>query len=219
MSELVLNVDLRENTGTGGARATRREGLVPAVIYGGDQGSVAISLKLNELKKALRRGGFRSQMIKIDHKGDLQPVIVREIQFHPVTSVPMHLDLYRVEEGQIISVEVSVEFINEEESPGLKRGGALNIVRHTVELDCPAGSIPEKVTVDLTGLEIGDSLHISAVTLPDNVTPTIKDRDFTIATISGSGPAAVEETEGEGEDEKPPETEVIGKGKDADAEE
>lgn len=214
MSDTVLSVDVREQTGTGSARATRREGLVPGVIYGGDRGSVAISLKLNELKKALNKGGFRSHMIKITHKGEVQPVIVRDIQFDPVSSTPVHLDLYRVEEDQIISVEVPVQFVNEEKSPGLKRGGALNVVRHSVEIDCPAGAIPEHVVVDLAGLDIGDSVHISAVALGDRVTPTVKDRDFTIATIAGAGGS--DETEAaEDEAEAPIETEVIKKGKEA----
>ncbi len=132
-------------------------------------------------------------MIEIEHKGERQPVIAREIQFDPVTDFPMHFDLYRVEEDSIISVEVPVHFINEEKSPGLKRGGVLNIVRHQVEVDCPAGAIPSEITVDLTGYDIGDSIHISSVTLAGNVKPTITDRDFTIATMQGSR-AVIEES-------------------------
>ena len=193
MSTIVLSVEKRDRTGTGAARATRRQDRVPGVLYGGSLGPVPISLQLNELKKAINRGGLRSHMIQIDHKGETQGVMVRDIQFDPVTDVPLHLDLYRVEASQVISVEVPVHFLNEAASPGLKRGGALNIVRHTVELDCPAGSIPEEIKVDLTGLEIGDSVHISAVALPPNVTPTITDRDFTIATITGAGGQEPEE--------------------------
>lgn len=187
MSEIVLSVDVRERTGTGGARAARREARVPGVIYGGPLGSVAISLDLKELKKAIAIGRLRSRVIEIDHKGQKQPVIVREIQFHPVTDAPMHVDLMRVAEDQIISVDVPVRFVGHETSPGLKRGGALNIVRHNVGLDCPAGRIPAEILIDLKGLEIGDSVHISAVTLPEGIRPTIKDRDFTIATIAGAG--------------------------------
>jgi large subunit ribosomal protein L25 len=193
MSTIVLSVEKRESTGTGPARAVRREGLVPGVLYGGSLGPVSISLQLNELKKAINRGGLRSHMIQIDNKGETQSVLVRDIQFDPISDVPVHLDLYRVEMDQIISVEVPVHFLNEAASPGLKRGGTLNIVRHAVELDCPAGAIPEEITVDLTGLDIGDSVHISSVSLPANVTPTITDRDFTIATIAGAGGPEPEE--------------------------
>jgi large subunit ribosomal protein L25 len=210
MSTLVLNVDVRERTGTGGARASRRDGRVPGVLYGGDRGPVSISIDFKELKKAIHRGGLRSSMITIAHKGETQPVLVRDIQFDPVSDQPIHLDLYRVEEGQVVSVEVPVRFLNDALSPGIKRGGALNVVRHAIELDCPAGSIPEHIEVDLTGLEIGDSIHISAVTLPEGVRPTIRDRDFTVATIVGAGAAL---PEGPEEEAPPVETEVIKKGK------
>ncbi len=190
MSDLVLNVEVREHTGTGGARATRRAGLVPGVLYGGPQGAVAISLNKLELAKGLNRGGFLSQVVNISHKGDSQAVLVRDIQFHPVTSVPLHIDLYRVDADQIITIEVPVEFINSEISVGLKRGGALNVVRHTVELSCPASKIPENLVFDLAAVDINDSVHISSIELPDGVTPTITDRDFTIATIVGKGGAA-----------------------------
>jgi large subunit ribosomal protein L25 len=207
MSTLVLDVDLRERTGTGGARATRRAGQVPGILYGGERGPVPIAVSFNELKKAIARGGLRSSMIKIAHKGETQSVLIRDIQFDPVSDLPVHLDLYRVEEGQVISVEVPVRFLNEGLSPGIKRGGALNIVRHTIELDCPAGAIPDHIEVDLTGLEIGTSIHISALKLPAGVASTIRDRDFTIATIVGAGG---EEPEAEA---PTPETEVIKKGK------
>lgn len=187
MSDLVLNVEVREQTGTGPARKVRRDGQVPGVLYGGDRGAVAIALKLNELKRGLNSGGFLSKVVEIDHKGERQPVLVRDIQFHPVSSAPVHIDLYRVDNDQTVAVEIPVVFVNEEASPGLKRGGALNIVRHTVELECRADSIPENIEINLDGLEINDSVHISAVNLPDGVEPKIKDRDFTIATIVGKG--------------------------------
>ena len=207
MSDIVLSVDVRENTGTGGARAARRDGFIPGVLYGGPRGSIAINLKRNELVKALNSGKFLSHMVTIDHKGEKQPVIARDIQFHPVSDQPLHVDFQRVEADEIISVEVSVHFINEEKSPGLKRGGVLNVVRHTVELDCPAGAIPEQIVVDLEGGEIGDTIHISSVTLPEGVKPTIQDRDFTVATIQGSRASTEaeasegEEAEGEGDAE------------------
>jgi large subunit ribosomal protein L25 len=193
MSDIVLSVEVRERAGTGAARETRRQGFVPGVLYGGPRGPVSIAVKSNELQKAINSGKFIANMIEIEHKGERQPVIAREIQFDPVTDFPMHFDLYRVEEDSIISVEVPVHFINEEKSPGLKRGGVLNIVRHQVEVDCPAGAIPSEITVDLTGYDIGDSIHISSVTLADNVKPTITDRDFTIATMQGSR-AVIEES-------------------------
>jgi len=196
MSDIVLSVEIREAAGTGAARATRREGLVPGILYGGPRGPVSIAVKDNELRKAINSGKFIANMIEIEHKGERQPVIPREIQFDPVSDVPMHFDLYRVEENSVISVPVSVSFLNEEKSPGLKRGGVLNIVRHEVEVDCPAGAIPDAIEVDLSGYDIGDSIHISAVNLPDNVKPTITDRDFTIATLQGSR-AVIEEADGD----------------------
>ncbi|MEO1038714.1 MAG: 50S ribosomal protein L25/general stress protein Ctc [Pseudomonadota bacterium] len=208
MSDIVLSVEVRERTGKGGARQTRRQGDVPGVLYGGDLGPIAIAMKQNEVVKAINSGNFIGQMIEIDHKGDRQNVITRDVQFHPVRDEPLHIDFYRVEEDSIIAIEVAVRFINEEDCPGLKRGGVLNIVRHTVEVNCPAGAIPEAIEVDLTGYDIGDSVHISSIALPDNVTPTITDRDFTIVTVQGSRAVIEEDTEdsdaeaeGEGEAE------------------
>jgi large subunit ribosomal protein L25 len=185
MAGMVLSVEKRERTGTGGARASRRAEFIPGVLYGGPRGSVPIDLKAVEVLKALRSGKFISHLIEIDHKGERQPVIPRAIQYHPVTDQPIHIDLYRVEENSVISIDVVVHFKNHEASPGLKRGGALNIVRHTIGLRVPANKIPEEIVVDLTGYEIGDSIHISKVKLPEGATPTIKDRDFTVATIAG----------------------------------
>lgn len=187
MADLVLSVERREKVGKGGARATRRDDKVPGVLYGGPRGAVPIELKRNELTKALRSGKFISHLIEIDHRGERQPVIPRAIQYHPVTDEPLHIDLFRVEETSRIAVDVPVHFINHEASPGLKRGGVLNIVRHTVELECPAGQIPEELVVDLAGVEIGAVIHISAITLPEGVKPVIKDRDFTVATLAGRG--------------------------------
>ena len=207
-SNIVLNVDVREETGKGAARAARREDLVPGVLYGGGQDPVSISLRGNEVRKALLTGQFISHMMELSHDGKNQKVIARDIQFHPVSDAPLHVDLYRVNEKTKIDVEVTVHFINEEKCPGLKRGGVLNIVRHSVELNCPAGAIPEAIEADLSGLEIGDSIHISAVALPKGVTTTITDRDFTIATLQGSR-AVLTEAEDEGEVAEPEEPEVI----------
>ncbi len=185
MSDIVLPVDVRENTGTGAARAVRREGKVPGTLYGGKLGPVAIAVRDNVLRKAINTGKFLSHMVTLEHDGKKQSVIPKDVQFDPVSDVPLHIDLFRVDADSIIDVEVSVVFLGEEKSPGLKRGGALNVVRHSVELSCPAGSIPESIEIDISAMEIGDPVHISEVTLPDGITPTI-DRDFTIATLMGA---------------------------------
>lgn len=186
MSDIVLSVEVRDRTGKGGAREARRRGLVPGVLYGGDRGPVAITMKNNELVKAINSGKFLSQMITIDHKGETQTVLTRDVQFDPVRDFPLHVDLQRVDEDSVIAVDVPVHFLNDEKSPGIKRGGVLNVVRHTIEVYCPAGSIPEAIEIDIAHMNIGESLHISQVTLPAGVTPTITDRDFTIATMQGS---------------------------------
>ena len=203
-SNIVLTVDVREGTGKGAARAARRADLVPGVLYGGKLGPVAINLRGNEIRKALLTGKFISHMMELEHEGKRQTVIARDIQFHPVSDAPLHIDLFRVDEDTKIDVEVTVHFTNEEKSPGMKRGGVLNIVRHAVELNCPAGSIPEFIEADLTGLNIGDTIHMSSITLPKGVTPTITDRDFTVATLQGSRAVLTPEEETE-----TPETEVI----------
>lgn len=200
MSDIVLPVDVRENTGTGAARAARREGFVPGTLYGGKLGPVSIAVRENVLRKAINSGKFLSNMVTLDHKGEKQTVIPKDVQFDPVTDFPLHVDLFRVDEDSVIDVEVSVHVVGEEKSPGLKRGGALNLVRHSVELSCPAGAIPAYIEIDISALEIGDSVHISDVTLPENVTPTISDRDFTIATIAGARAAVEDEDEAEDEE-------------------
>ena len=194
---IVLDVTVRENTGTGNAREARRNGFVPGVVYGGDDAPVAVSIKHNEVLKAINSGQFISNMIELSHDGKSQKVITKDIQFHPVTDMPVHLDFYRVTAKSIIEVEVGVTFIGEEESPGIKRGGALNVVRYTIEVKCPAGDIPDNIEVDVSELEIGDAIHISSVTLPKGVKPTITDRDFTIATVVSS---RTSKTEDEGEE-------------------
>lgn len=198
---VVLDVTVRENTGTGGARAARRDGLVPGIIYGGDEASVAVSVKYNEVLKAINSGQFLSNMIELSHEGKTQKVLTKDVQFHPVTDQPVHLDFYRVTAKSIIEVEVSVNFVGEDVAPGLKEGGTLNVVRYAIEVKCPAGSIPDSIEVDVSAMEIGDAIHISEITLPEGVKPSITDRDFTIATIVASRAAIEEETdEVEGEE-------------------
>ena len=198
---VVLDVSVRENTGTGGAREARRNNLVPGVIYGGDEDAIAVAVKYNEVLKAINSGQFIGSMIELKQDGKAQKVFTKDIQFHPVTDAPMHLDFYRVTAKTVIEVEVSVNFIGEEESPGLKEGGTLNVVRYSIEVKCPAGDIPDNIEVDVSKMEIGDSVHISDVSLPKGVKPTISDRDFTIATVVASRAAIEEETEEEAGEE------------------
>ena len=196
--DIVFNVDVRERTGKGGAREARRLGLVPGVLYGGGEDPVAINLRQNEVVKAINTGQFLSSTATLVHDGKKQLVIPQAIQMHPVSDKPQHVDLFRVKKDQIITVEVTVNFLNEEESPGLKKGGALNVVRHAVELNVRADSIPDSLDADLTGLDIGDNVKISDINLPGGAEPTITDRDFTIASVVGRGISAdVEETEEE----------------------
>ncbi len=185
--QITFNVEVRERVGTGGAREARNQGLVPGVLYGGGQAPVAISLKRGEVQKAIETGHFLSSTATLVHKGEKQLVIPQAIQMHPVTDQPMHVDLFRVSADQKIKVEVPVHFKGEEVSPGLKKGGTLNVVRHAVELLVPAGHIPEALEADVSALEIGDNVKISDITLPTDAEPTITDRDFTIATIAGRG--------------------------------
>lgn len=195
---IVLDVNVRENTGTGGSRAARRDGFVPGVIYGGDEAPVAVSVKYNEVLKAINSGQFLSNMIEISHDGKSQKVLTKDVQFHPVTDMPVHVDFYRVTAKSIIEVEVSVNFVGEDDAPGLKAGGTLNVVRYAIEVKCPAGSIPDSIEVDVSAMEIGEAIHISEVTLPAGVKPSITDRDFTIATIVASRAAIEEDTDAEG---------------------
>lgn len=176
----------RERTGTGGARATRREGWIPGVLYGGNAEPVAIRLKQNEIQNAYRRGRLRPQLANIDVPGQdgLQPVIPRAIQLHPVKGLPLHVDFLRVDDNTRIDVAVPVRFVNEEESPGLKRGGVLNVVRHAIEVYAPATAIPEVFEIDVTGRDIGDAIHVSSIDLAKGVSLVITDRDYTVATIA-----------------------------------
>lgn len=196
---LSFNVEIRERTGKGGAREARRNGKVPGVLYGGGENPVAVNLKLNEVIKGINSGHFLTSTANLVHDGKKQLVIPQAIQLDPVSDMPLHVDLYRVNASQVISVEVPVHFLKEEESPGLKRGGSLNVVRFAVELNVRADSIPEALEADLAGLDVGDNVKISDIKLPDGAEPTITDRDFTIATIVGKMAEVVEETDEETE--------------------
>jgi large subunit ribosomal protein L25 len=186
-SEIIaLKATARPRAGKGAARQARREGNVPAVIYGDNQSPEIIALEYNELWKQILKGHFTASVFDIDiaGKGKIR-VIPRDVQVDPVKDFPIHVDFLRVGKDGIIRVAVPVKFTNEALSPGLKRGGILNIVRHEVEVFCPYDRIPDAFEINLEGLEIGKSIHISAVALPDGVSPVIANRDFTIATIAG----------------------------------
>jgi len=190
-----LKAETREQVGKGSARAVRRNGKVPAVIYGDKQPPLAIALSYKEIFYKIHGGGFLTTVATIDVDGSKIQVLPKDYQLDPVKYFPIHVDFLRVGKDTVVNVNVPVHFINEEKSPGIKRGGVLNVVRHEVEFHCPANAIPDSITVDLTGTEIGDSIHISAVTLPAGVKPVISDRDFTIATIAGTAAAKPETDE------------------------
>ncbi|HVZ03530.1 50S ribosomal protein L25/general stress protein Ctc [Hyphomicrobium sp.] len=187
MSELIsLKATARPRAGKGAARQARRDGNVPAVIYGNSETPEMINLEYNELWKQVLRGHFTSTAIELDVEGKKHIVLARDVQVDPVRDTPLHVDFQRVGKDGVIRVSIPVHFTNEAASPGLKRGGVLNIVRHDVEVFCPYDKIPRFFEISLEGMEIGRSIHISAVTMPEGVTPVIKNRDFTIATIAGA---------------------------------
>ncbi|TCS60903.1 50S ribosomal protein L25/general stress protein Ctc [Varunaivibrio sulfuroxidans] len=194
---IVFNAETRERAGKGAARATRRSGRVPAVIYGDKKEPVLISLEPVQLNKEMNRRGFFSHLYDVKVGKDTHKVLVRDLQLDPVTDIPLHVDFMRPSKGEKITVEVTINFINEEDSPGLKYGGVLNVVRHAVELSCVPTAIPESIEIDLAGLEVGDSIHISSVKLPEGAEPTITDRDFTIATIAAPTVSKAADTEEE----------------------
>lgn len=197
MAEMtILMAETRDGGGKGPARALRRAGRVPAVIYGDQKDQQMVSLEARALRRELTNPRFFSTLYSLEVGGKAERVLPREIQQHPVTDHPLHADFIRVARGATVTVTVQVVFLNEETCPGLKRGGVLNVVRREIELVCPADLIPGEITLDLGEADIGDSLHISQATLPEGVVPTITDRDFTIATIA-SPTLAVEEEETE----------------------
>ena len=195
-----VSAELRDRVGKGSARAARRAGMVPAVIYGDKQPALGIELEARVIRKIIHEPGIFSRLLNIDVDGKSITVLTRDIQFHPVSDEALHFDFLRVSKSSTVAVAIGVEFINDDKCPGLRIGGVLNVVRHEVELNCPADAIPEKITVDLEGIKVGDSIHISSIELPEGVTPTISDRDFTVATLQSPGGGVKNEDEDEAED-------------------
>lgn len=184
MSEqLMLPAEPRERAGKGASRALRRDGRVPAVIYGEKQEPVAVHVEAKLLAKMLSTGHFMNSVVMVEVGGKANRTLPKDVQFHPVTSRPVHVDFLRIGEHSQVHVNVPVRFVDEEASPGLKRGGVLNVVRHELELICDAAAIPDEISITLSGMEIGDAIHISSVELPAGSKSAIEDRDFTIATV------------------------------------
>ncbi len=203
---MILEAEPRSNLGTGGARASRRAGKVPGVVFGADQPPEHVNVDALEVTKAHNRGALLSNVIELNIGGKKTQVLPREVQTEPVKDTILHVDFLRVTEKTKIAVEVPAHFVNEEDSPGLKRGGVLNIVRREIELLCPASAIPNEIEFDVAGLDIGDAIKISMVSLPEGVELTIRDRDFTVATIAA--PSGLKSAEDEAAEEEEAETEA-----------
>jgi len=199
-----LKAEARDRVGKGSSRELRRNGKVPAVIYGDKQTPLAIALSYKDVYYKIHGGGFMTTVATIDVDGKKIQVLPKDYQLDPVRDFPVHVDFLRVSKDTVVTVQIPVHFLNEEKSPGIKRGGVLNIVRHEIEATVPANAIPDFIAVDLAGTDLGASIHISAVALPEGVKPTITDRDFTIATIAAPAGLKSEESEAaaaEGEEE------------------
>jgi len=190
----------RENTSSGSTNKLRSSGLIPAILYGGKNPNQKISIQKKDVKNIIKSDTFLSKVLELEIEGKKEKVLPRDVAYHVISEEPIHIDFMRIVTGKKIIIEVPVKFINQVDSPGLKKGGVLNIVRRKVELKCPAENIPDDLTIDLTGADIGTSIKISSVKLPDNVLPTITDRDFVVATVAA--PTIIKEPE------KPAETEV-----------
>lgn len=224
MSEIQpLAAESRERAGKGSARAARRAGRIPAVIYGEKKTPTMITVARNELVRLINKGTFMTNLFEIEVGGEKERVLPRDLQLDVVTDEPLHVDFLRLGKDAMVVIEVPVQFLDEEESPGLKGGGVLNIVRHSIECNCPASAIPERLVVSLKGMELGESVHISSIDIPEGVVPSIADRDFTIATIVApsrlksaeqeeaealEAAEAAETAEAEGEDEEVTEDEA-----------
>ena len=198
MSDMLnLPAETRERAGKGASRALRREGRVPAVVYGGNEAPISIHVEEKELARQLGTGHFFNSIVEIAIGGETLRTLPKDVAFHPVSSRPLHADFLRLAANAKVHVDVPVVFENEAASPGLKRGGVLNIVRHELEVVCAPENMPDEIHIDVTGLDIGDSIHISHVKLPVGVESAISDRDFTIATIVA--PSALKSEEGDNE--------------------
>ncbi|MDT0576617.1 50S ribosomal protein L25/general stress protein Ctc [Croceicoccus sp. F390] len=215
--QLTLAAEMRERAGKGASRVLRRSGRVPAVIYGGKEQPQPIHIEEKALVKLLNTGYFMNSIVMVDIGGTRVRTLPKDVALDPVRDTPLHVDFLRLGKDATVDVSVPVIFANEEASPGLKRGGVLNVVRHELELVCDANRIPDQIEIDVTGLEVGDSIHISTVHLPDGSKSAITDRDFTIATIVA--PSALKRDEGEqtGADLEPGGTAATEQGPDADA--
>src|SRR5213075_1997945 len=210
--QLTLPAEARDRAGKGASRALRRDGRVPAVVYGEKKEPLSIHVEEKVLSKILSSGHFMNSVIMVDLGGKAHRTLPKAVDFHPVSSRPIHVDFLRIGEHTKVTVAVPVRFDNDEESPGLKRGGVLNVVQHELEIVCDAAKIPGEIHIDLTGLEIGDSIHISQVKLPDGVIPSNKDEDFTVATIVSPSAMKAEEEEAAAEGEVPAEEGEEGEG-------
>ncbi|MEM7688200.1 MAG: 50S ribosomal protein L25/general stress protein Ctc [Pseudomonadota bacterium] len=197
---LTLPAERRERAGKGASRALRREGRIPAVIYGGKEEPITIHVEEKELVRQLMTGQFMNSILQIEVDGKNVRTIPKDVALHPVTDRPTHADFLRLSKDAKIDVSVPVVFINEEESPGLKKGGVLNVVRHELELICASDAIPDEITIDVTGKDVGDSIHISEVSLPEGSESAITDRDYTIATLVA--PSALKRSDDEAEEDE-----------------
>ena len=192
MAEIILNVDVRKDVGTGGARAARREGFVPGVLYGGGEKPVALSVNEKDFRKSLYTGKLLGHLVTLKYGKETQPVIAKDVQFDPVSDRPMHFDLMRVDVKGEVKISIPVHFKNQDECAAFRQGGSLEIVRHDVEIIVRADRIPEELVVDLAGRELGDAIRMSDITLPEGAHATITDRDFMIASIKVSSAAQSE---------------------------
>lgn len=215
--QLTLSAEPRERAGKGASRALRREGRIPAVIYGDKKEPVTIHLDERALTKLLGTGVFMNSLVMVDVNGEVTRTLPKDVAFDPVSDRALHVDFFRLAKGAKVQVNIPVSFINEEESPGLKRGGVLNVVRFELDLMCDADKIPDQIEIDVTGLELGDSIHISDVTLPDGSESSITDRDFTIAGVTA--PSALKSSDDEAEEGEGEEGEEGAEGEAAEGEE
>ncbi|MEJ6595919.1 50S ribosomal protein L25/general stress protein Ctc [Parasphingorhabdus sp.] len=199
--QLSIAAEPRERAGKGASRALRREGRVPAVIYGDKKEAIAIHVEARALNKLLGTGHFMNSLIQVELNGVKTRTLPKDVAFDPLSDRPLHVDFLRLAKGAKVQVNIPVVFINEEASPGLKRGGVMNVVRHELDLMCDADHIPDQIEIDVTGLEIGDSIHISSITLPKGAESTITDRDFTIAGVTAPSALKSSDDEAEASDE------------------